>query len=69
MSCRLCDSNNQKTLHSEIAIHFPPEGEKYKPVALVFPNLTICLSCGFTEAQMGDTALEEIIEGVLDKAA
>ena len=69
MSCKTCHSNNQTTLHSEIAIHFPPNGDKYKPIALAFPSLTICLSCGFTEGRMDDSELKEINEGLLDDAA
>jgi hypothetical protein len=47
MSCRSCSSSNQQQVASEISIHLP--GDLKTPAVLVFPNLLVCLDCGFTE--------------------
>jgi hypothetical protein len=45
-SCASCQSENQKTFTSEIAIHFPGlEGLK-NPIVWVFPRISVCLDCG-----------------------
>ena len=50
MSCRVCGSRLQKAFASEINIH-PPRGLMYltSPCLFAFPELLVCLDCGFTE--------------------
>ena len=62
MSCKSCQSTNQRVFESEINIHFPEfENVKRRPV-LAFPDLVICLNCGFTETRIDDKELLELTE-------
>jgi hypothetical protein len=49
MYCKSCGSENQRNLVGEIAIHFLGLEGLNKPVVWVFPELMVCLDCGFTE--------------------
>jgi hypothetical protein len=49
MSCKSCQSQNQRNLNGEIAIHFPGLKGLDKPIVWVFPKLLVCLDCGFTQ--------------------
>jgi hypothetical protein len=49
LSCKSCQSENQRNLNGEIALHFPGLKGLDKPVVWVFPKLLVCLDCGFTE--------------------
>ena len=49
--------------NGEIAIHFPGlEGLK-KPIVWVFPKLLVCLDCGFTEFEIPEAELRQLVEG------
>jgi len=52
MSCRACNSANQRELPAEIAMHFPGRGNLDKEAVLAFPILLVCLDCGFAEMMM-----------------
>jgi hypothetical protein len=52
MFCKFCGSDRQRDFNSEVAIHFPGFEGLDKPVVLVFPKVTVCLDCGFTEFQI-----------------
>jgi hypothetical protein len=47
MSCKSCQSQNQREFNSEIAIHFPGLKGLDKPIVWVYPKLALCLDCGF----------------------
>jgi len=49
MQCESCQSENQRTLNGEIAIHSPGRDGLNKPIVWVFPKLLVYLNCGFTE--------------------
>ena len=49
MSCKSCQSEHQRTLNGELAIHFSGLKGLDKPTVVVFPELLVCLNCGFTE--------------------
>ncbi len=49
MACKSCHSDNQILLRAEINIHFPGEIGLNVPGPLVYPELLVCLNCGFTE--------------------
>ena len=49
MRCRQCKSESCRSFTSEIAIHFPGLEGLRKPIVLLFPQLLVCLDCGFTE--------------------
>ena len=67
MSCRSCQSSNQRTYESEINIHLPELNNLKKPPVLAFPNLVICLDCGFVETKIADSELQDLVEGSLDR--
>jgi hypothetical protein len=43
MSCKSCQSQNQREFNSEIAIHFPGLKGLDKPIVWVYPKLALCL--------------------------
>jgi len=65
MTCLSCQSVKQAELTAEMLIHFP--GSKYldKPGVWLFPNLLVCLDCGFSRFTVPETALASVAEGAL----
>ena len=57
MPCARCDSGNQVEFPSEIAIHFSGRENLDKPHVFVFPNIKICLDCGFSGFVMAEKEL------------
>jgi len=49
MSCKSCNSENQRNFSGEVAVHFPGLKGLHKPIVWVFPKLFVCLDCGVTE--------------------
>jgi len=49
MSCKSCQSQNQREFNGEIAIHFRGLEGLAKPIVWVFPKVEVCLLCGFSE--------------------
>jgi hypothetical protein len=49
MPCKSCGSENLDRLTSEIAIHFSGLKNIKEPHVWVFPELVVCLNCGFAE--------------------
>ena len=62
MSCRSCTSENQKEFGSEINIHFPGRQGLDKAAVLVFPELVVCVDCGFTEFTLPEAELHLLRE-------
>lgn len=60
MSCRSCGSDNQSAFNCDINIHFPQNLSK---ATRAFPELVICLDCGFTEFRLAETELRQVAEG------
>jgi hypothetical protein len=46
MSCRVCASEKQSRLPTDVAIHLPGLDT---PHAFLFPQVLVCMDCGFTE--------------------
>jgi hypothetical protein len=63
MTCRSCGAENQTKFSAEINIHFPGLKNLDKPAVLVFPELLLCLDCGFTEFAIAETELR-LLAGV-----
>jgi hypothetical protein len=63
MACKSCGSDRQRKFNSEIAIRSPGLEGLDKPVVLVFPKLTVCLDCGFTEFQIDKNELSMLDKG------
>ena len=60
MPCKLCGSDNQKEFDAEINIHFPGLKGLEQPGILVFPQLVVCLNCGFAEFTVPETELRPL---------
>ena len=63
MSCKSCQSENQRTFNGEIAIHFPGLKGLDKPIVWVYPKLLVCLHCGFTEFAIPEAEFRQLLEG------
>ena len=63
MSCKSCHSKNQHQFGSEICIHSPGLKGLDIPAVFVFPKLSVCLDCGFTEFPIPETELRLLAEG------
>ena len=63
MACRRCSSNNQKEFGSEINIHFPGRSGLDVPSVFIFPQLVVCLDCGFTECSLPKSELQRLASG------
>ena len=61
--CRSCQSANQSTFNGEIAIHFPGLDGLDKPIVWVFPELLVCLHCGFAEFTVPEKELQVLEQG------
>jgi hypothetical protein len=49
MSCKSCGSHNQSKFNAEMNLHFPGWEGLERPTVLVFPEVVVCLDCGFAE--------------------
>jgi hypothetical protein len=47
--CSRCSSEYRSDFGGELAIHFTGLAGLNKPIVWVFPQLLVCLHCGFTE--------------------
>ena len=62
MSCRVCQSDNQRNMGGEVGIHFPGLNNLDKSRVFVFPELLVCLDCGFTEFVVPQTELQKLVQ-------
>lgn len=61
--CNSCSALNLKTFNGEVAIHFPGLDGLNKPIVWVFPELTICQTCGYTQFVVPERELRVLVEG------
>jgi hypothetical protein len=57
MPCRSCHSTNQQLFRSEVAIH--PTSLNL-PQMLLYPEVLVCLDCGFTQFSIPEQMLHEL---------
>jgi hypothetical protein len=57
MACALCASDNQAIFTAEMNIHSTGLKNLDKPSVWVFPELLICLDCGFLQFAVPATEL------------
>lgn len=62
MSCNSCQSNNMREFKGEICIHFPGLKGLNEPLVWVFPNVLVCLNCGFAGFPVPETELRTLVE-------
>jgi hypothetical protein len=63
MACKECGSVRQKKLIAEINLHFPEIEGLDKPTVWVFPEIVVCLNCGFAKFSIQKPELRRIDEG------
>jgi hypothetical protein len=68
MSCKSCQSEQQSNLAADVAIHFPGLKGLDKPIVWVYPELLVCMNCGFTEFAVPETELRRLGESAADAA-
>ena len=57
MSCLLCGSGNVCEFSAEINLHFSGLENLDKPSVLVFPQVVVCLDCGYSRFTTPETEL------------
>jgi hypothetical protein len=57
MNCKSCSSQNHRQFSSEINVHFSGLRNIDKPTVFIFPNLLVCMDCGFTEFDIPESEL------------
>ena len=63
MRCKSCGSIRGRKFTAEMGIHFPGLKNIDKPVVWVFPELVVCLDCGFSEFAMPEAELGLLAKG------
>jgi hypothetical protein len=63
MSCKLCASHRQTQLGAEMNLHFCGLTNLDKPSVFVFPEVSVCLDCGFSDFTIAEDELSSIIDG------
>jgi len=58
--CTSCSSKKQRKLNAELALHFPGLQGLDKPVVLAFPEVLICLNCGFAVFALAGAPLKNL---------
>jgi hypothetical protein len=59
MSCKSCSSGNLRNFPTEIAVHLKGIG---RPHVFVFPEILVCLNCGFSELEVAEDKLKVLAE-------
>ena len=63
MLCKSCYSVNNRQFPAEINIHFPGLEDLAEPNVFVFPQLFVCLDCGFAEFSVSEAELPLLAQG------
>lgn len=63
IGCVRCSSENLGEFSGEMNIHFPGYEGLTEPTVWVFPQITVCLNCGYTEFSVSEPELERLAEG------
>ena len=63
MSCKSCSSGDLRNFPTEIAVHLKDIG---RPHVFVFPEILVCLNCGFTELLIEEDKLKAFAEDTIN---
>jgi hypothetical protein len=63
MSCPLCASGNPAGFRGEMILHFRGLKNLEKSGVLLFPNLQVCLDCGFSRFTTPEAELALLAAG------
>lgn len=69
MLCKSCGSNNQDSFVSEMCVHLPGFENLSKPAVLAFPQLVVCLDCGFSQFSLREADLRRFSGESAEEAA
>jgi hypothetical protein len=53
-TCKSCSSENVQNFGGEVALHFRGLDGLNKPIVWIFPEVLVCLNCGFAEFAVPD---------------
>jgi hypothetical protein len=67
MSCLSCGAKKQAEFSAEMLIHFGGLKNQDKPGVWVFPELLVCLDCGFARAAIPAPELAQLAAGCGDQ--
>jgi hypothetical protein len=67
--CKSCQSLHQEKFNSEVAIHFSGIAGLKKPIVWAFPELVVCLDCGFAEFSIPERELCVLVDGTVKDGA
>ena len=67
VACPSCSSKNQRKFNGELALHFPGLQGLDKPIVWAFPQILICLDCGFAVFALEDEPLKEVRQTYTDE--
>ena len=60
MTCKACQSPNWRQFTAEINIHFPGIRGIDTPTVWVFPDMSVCMDCGFAGFMVPDAELKKL---------
>jgi len=60
-TCKSCRSDNQRNLRGEVGMHIPGLKNVDKLRVFIFPELLVCLACGFTEFVIPEIELRKLL--------
>jgi len=63
MPCKSCASQNQSKFSAEMNIHLPGFNGLEKPTVWIFPEIVVCLDCGFAECAIPECELHKLTRG------
>ena len=63
IGCVRCSSENLGKFSAEMNIHFPGHEGLTEPTVWFFPQLTVCLHCGYAEFSIPDSELQRLTDG------
>lgn len=69
MGCPLCTSRNQAEFPTEVAVHVSGLKSPDKPTVFLFPEVLICLDCGFSTFRSPENELRQLKEALPSSAA
>jgi len=61
MYCPSCAAGRQAEFTAEVNIHFRGLQNLDQPGVLVFPNIFVCLDCGFSRFTIPETELTRVV--------
>jgi hypothetical protein len=61
MSCKSCYSSNQSHFGAEMGIRFMGLMNLDKPAVWLFPQLLVCMDCGFAEFNVPEAERERLV--------